>query len=54
MRYGSGLSNGTAFDTLTKNYLFTHNLPQSLAPAGVEYVNEPIKASAVANCFKVW
>jgi len=37
---------GTAFDTRVKNYVFTHSLPQSPAPAGVEFVNEPIKAFA--------
>ena len=37
---------GTAFDTRVKNYVFTHNLPQSEAPVGMEFVNEPIKAFA--------
>jgi dihydrofolate reductase len=37
---------GTAFDTRVKNYVFTHNLPEGAAPAGVEFVNEPIKAFA--------
>ena len=37
---------GTAFDTRVKNYVFTRSLPQSPAPAGVEFVNEPIKAFA--------
>jgi len=37
---------GSAFDTKVKNYVFTHNLPQSDAPAGVEFVNDPIKAFA--------
>jgi len=37
---------GTAFDTRVKNYVFTHSLPQSPAPTGVEFVNEPIKAFA--------
>ncbi|SRR5258705_9255921 len=31
---------GTAFDTKVKNYVFTRNLPQSPAPAGVEFVSE--------------
>jgi hypothetical protein len=35
---------GTAFDTRVKNYVFTRSLPQSPAPPGVEFVNEPIKA----------
>jgi len=37
---------GTAFDTRVKNYVFTRSLPQSTAPAGVEFVSEPIKAFA--------
>ena len=37
---------GTAFDTRVKNYVFTRSLPSSAAPAGVEFVNEPIKAFA--------
>ena len=37
---------GTAFDARVKNYVFTRSLPQSTAPAGVEFVNEPIKAFA--------
>ena len=37
---------GTAFDTRVKNYVFTRSLPQSPAPAGVEFVSEPIKAFA--------
>jgi len=37
---------GTAFDTRVKNYVFTRSVPQSPAPAGVEFVNEPIKAFA--------
>jgi len=37
---------GSAFDTRVKNYVFTRNLPQSPAPAGVEFVSEPIKAFA--------
>jgi dihydrofolate reductase len=32
----------TAFDTKVKNYVFTRH-PQSATPAGVEFVNEPIK-----------
>jgi len=34
---------GSAFDTRVKNYVFTRSLLQSAAPAGVEFVNEPIK-----------
>ena len=34
---------GTAFDTKVKNYVFTHRPMQSAAPAGVDFVNEPIK-----------
>jgi dihydrofolate reductase len=37
---------GTAFDTRVKNYVFTHSLPKAPAPAGVEFVSEPIKAFA--------
>jgi len=37
---------GSAFDTRVKNYVFTHHPPQSEAPAGVEFVNKPIKAFA--------
>jgi dihydrofolate reductase len=37
---------GTAFDTRHKNYVFTRSLPQTPAPAGVEFVSEPIKAFA--------
>jgi dihydrofolate reductase len=37
---------GTAFDTRVKNYVFTRSLPSSAAPAGVEFVSEPIKAFA--------
>jgi dihydrofolate reductase len=39
---------GTAFDARVKNYVFTRSLPQSTAPAGVEFVNEPIKAFATS------
>ena len=35
---------GTAFDTRVKNYVFTRGPLASPAPAGVEFVNEPIKA----------
>jgi dihydrofolate reductase len=35
---------GSAFDTRVKNYVFTCSLPQSAAPTGVEFLNEPIKA----------
>jgi dihydrofolate reductase len=37
---------GTAFDTRVKNYVFTRSVPQSAPPAGVEFVNEPIKGFA--------
>jgi dihydrofolate reductase len=37
---------GTAFDTKVKNYVFTRSLPQSPAPAGLEFVSETIKAFA--------
>jgi len=37
---------GTAFDTRVKNYVFTRSLRKSPAPAGVEFVSEPIKAFA--------
>lgn len=35
---------GSAFDMRVKNYVFTRTLLQSAPPAGVEFVNEPIKA----------
>jgi dihydrofolate reductase len=37
---------GTAFDTKVKNYVFTRSLTKDAAPAGVEFVSEPIKAFA--------
>jgi dihydrofolate reductase len=37
---------GSAFDRRLKNYVFTRTLPQSPAPAGVEFVSEPVKAFA--------
>jgi dihydrofolate reductase len=37
---------GSAFDTRVKNYVFTHSLPPSPAPEGVEFVSEPVKAFA--------
>ncbi|MFZ0818692.1 MAG: dihydrofolate reductase family protein [Candidatus Acidiferrales bacterium] len=37
---------GTAFDTNVKNYVFTHSVPQSAPPKGVEFAKEPIKAFA--------
>ena len=37
---------GSAFDTRVKNYVFTRTLLQSPAPAGVEFVSEPVKAFA--------
>jgi dihydrofolate reductase len=37
---------GSAFDRKIKNYVFTHTLLQSDAPAGIEFVNKPIKAFA--------
>ena len=37
---------GTAFDTKMKNYVFTHNVPQTPPPAGVEFVTDPIKPFA--------
>src|SRR5207237_8439587 len=33
----------SALDARRKNYVFTRRLLQSAAPAGVEFVNEPIK-----------
>jgi dihydrofolate reductase len=35
---------GSAFDTKVKNYVFTRGSLPSEVPAGVEFVNEPIKA----------
>jgi dihydrofolate reductase len=37
---------GSAFDTRVKNYVFTRGIPPSPAPAGVEFVREPVKAFA--------
>jgi dihydrofolate reductase len=37
---------GTSFDTKVKNYVFTRSPLPSATPAGVEFVNEPIKAFA--------
>ena len=37
---------GAAFDTQVKNYVFTRSMPKSPAPAGVEFVNQPIKTFA--------
>jgi dihydrofolate reductase len=37
---------GTAFDTNVRNYVFTHDPAPSVAPAGIEFVNEPIQAFA--------
>jgi len=37
---------GSAFDTKVKNYVFTRSLLGTPAPAGVEFVSEPIKAFA--------
>jgi dihydrofolate reductase len=36
----------SAFDTRLKNYVFTRTLDAAKAPAGVEFVNEPIKKFA--------
>ena len=33
----------SAFDTRLKNYVFTRTLDKAKAPAGVEFVNEPIR-----------
>jgi dihydrofolate reductase len=38
---------GTAFDTQVKNYIFTRSRPPSPAPAGAEYVSEPIKGFVI-------
>jgi dihydrofolate reductase len=35
---------GSAFDTRVKNYVFTRGPLPSVAPAGVEFINEPIEA----------
>jgi dihydrofolate reductase len=37
---------GSAFDTSVKNYVFTHTLPPSVAPKGVEFVKESVKKFA--------
>jgi dihydrofolate reductase len=37
---------GTNFDTSVKNYVFTRGTLPPVAPVGVEFVNEPIKAFA--------
>jgi dihydrofolate reductase len=39
-------ASGSAFDTKVRNYVFTRGRPPSPAPAGVEFVSEPIKAFA--------
>jgi dihydrofolate reductase len=39
---------GSAFDRKIKNYVFTRTLLQSDAPAGIKFVNEPIKAFATS------
>jgi dihydrofolate reductase len=36
----------TAFDTNVRNYVFTRTVPAAAAPAGVEFVRQPIKAFA--------
>lgn len=36
----------SAFDPKLKNYVFTRTLAKSAAPAGVEFVNQPIKSFA--------
>jgi dihydrofolate reductase len=33
---------GAAFDMRVRNYVFTHNLPPGPAPAGVDFVSEPV------------
>ncbi|HEY6306846.1 MAG TPA: dihydrofolate reductase family protein [Candidatus Angelobacter sp.] len=35
-----------AFDTKVKNYVFTRTPPQSAAPEGIKFINEPIKTFA--------
>lgn len=35
---------GAAFDTSLKNYVFTRTLSKTGAPAGLDFVNEPVKA----------
>jgi dihydrofolate reductase len=40
---------GSQFDTRVKNYVFTHHLPDGAAPAGVEFVNEPVKDFAARS-----
>lgn len=37
---------GSAFDTKVENYVFTRGPLPSAAPAGVQFVNEPVKAFA--------
>jgi dihydrofolate reductase len=37
---------GSEFDTRVKNYVFTRSLPDGAPPAGVEFVNEPVKGFA--------
>lgn len=39
---------GSGFDRKIKNYVFTQTLPQSDAPAGIKFVNEPIRAFATS------
>jgi dihydrofolate reductase len=37
---------GAAFDTRVKNYVFTRGLMPSAVPAGLQFVNEPVKTFA--------
>jgi dihydrofolate reductase len=46
MALDSQKKGASAFDRRVKNYVFTRSLLQSPAPAGVEFVSEPIKAFA--------
>jgi hypothetical protein len=47
VQYGPRLSKETrgcgGLRYKVKNYVFTRGVPQSASPAGVEFVNEPIK-----------
>jgi dihydrofolate reductase len=37
---------GAEFDTRVKNYVFTHHVPDGAPPAGVQFVDEPVKKFA--------
>jgi dihydrofolate reductase len=44
--YDFGVQMGAQFDRKIRNYVFSRQPPPSSVPAGVEFVNEPIRAFA--------